>query len=225
MDFTWQDLVDYLLAPSGAIPQESSGIYLLDEEDNCLIEKLWSGSEILEQVFIAEDVRTNTPAVYLLDDDTVSNKRSMVRLRALLTCYNLLLPALQRLVFYVDTQNVLRRSRYDADEEEWQAVELEGGEDVIIPQKSKLSGCFTPGGQTVFFQNQSGQLQGIQIRDSTWELSSPVPAEPLEATRHLVIRSADGNLYLFYIGRDRYIHYLVEGCGTGEWHGIDFALI
>ncbi|KAK6523359.1 hypothetical protein TWF281_001339 [Arthrobotrys megalospora] len=192
MDFTWQDLVDYLLALSGAIPEEGTGIYLLYEEDNCLIEKLWSGSEVLEQVLIAEDVRADTPALYLLDGDT-------------------------RLVFYVDTQNVLRRGRYDTDEEEWQ-VETEGEGDVIIPQGSKLSGCFTPAGeQIVFFQNQSGRLQGIQIRDSTWELLSPTPAEPVEATRHLVIRSADESLYLFYIGRDGYIHYLVKGLETGEW--------
>ncbi|KAK6499520.1 hypothetical protein TWF506_004150 [Arthrobotrys conoides] len=190
MDFTWQDLVDYLLALSGAIPEEGSGIYFLYEEDNCLIEKLWSGTEILEQVFIAEDVRTNTPALYLLDGDT-------------------------RLVFYVDTQNVLRRSRYDTDEEEWQ-VEGEEEGDIIIPQKSKLSGCFTPEGQIVFFQNQSGLLQGIEFRDSKCELLNPAPAEPLEGTRHLVLRSTDENLYLFYIGQDRYIHYLIKGPETGE---------
>ncbi|KAK6329889.1 hypothetical protein TWF718_003316 [Orbilia javanica] len=192
MDFTWQDLVNYLLAPSGAIPQDIPGIYLLSEEDNCLIEKLWCGSGISEQVFIAEDVRTDTPAVYLLNDDT-------------------------RLVFYVDTQDVLRRCRYDTDEEEWQ-VEGEEEGDIIIPQTSKLSGCFTDEGQTVFFQNGLGQLQGIRIQDSGCELLDATPAEPLEGTRHFAIRSADKDLYLFYIGRDKYIHYLIEGSKPGEWH-------
>ncbi|KAK6354003.1 hypothetical protein TWF730_008423 [Orbilia blumenaviensis] len=192
MDFTWQDLVNYLSAPAGAIPQEIPGIYLLSEEDNCLIEKLRCGSEVSAQVFIAEDVRTNTPAVYLLNDDT-------------------------RLVFYVDTEDVLRHSRYDTDEEEWQG-EGEGEGDVIIPRTSKLSGCFTSGGQMVFFQNQSGLLQGVRIQGSACELLSPISAEPSEATPHFVIRSADENLYLFYIGRDRYIHYLIEGPEPGEWH-------
>ncbi|KAK6538244.1 hypothetical protein TWF694_011123 [Orbilia ellipsospora] len=191
MDFTWQDLVDYLLALSGAMPEEHSGVYLLYEEDNCLIEKLWSGSETLEQVFIAEDVRTDTPALYLLDENT-------------------------RLVFYVDTENILKCSRYNTDEEEWQVEE--GNRDFVIPQDSKLSGCFTDEGQIVFFQNQYGLLQGIKIQDSTWDLLSPVPAKPLEATRHSVIRPADDNLYLFYIGQDRYIHYLAQHLETGKWH-------
>ncbi|KAK6504692.1 hypothetical protein TWF481_006631 [Arthrobotrys musiformis] len=193
MDFTFQAIVDYLLALSGAIPHETPGVYLLYEEDDCLIEKLCAGSDTLENVFITEDIRVDTPALYLLDDD-------------------------KRFIFFVDTENVLRRSRYDADEEEWQA-ELEGEGDIIIPQGSKLSGYFTPEGQVVFFQNQSGLLQGIEIRDSNWELLSPVPAaEPLEGTRHLVLRTSDGDLYLFYIGRDRYIHYSVLSLETGEWH-------
>lgn len=48
MSFTPQDLVHYLQAASGAIPDDGDrkGIYLVVEEDNDLIEKLWTGSEI-----------------------------------------------------------------------------------------------------------------------------------------------------------------------------------
>ncbi|KAF3207858.1 hypothetical protein TWF679_008190 [Orbilia oligospora] len=191
MDFTWQDLVDYLLALSGAMPEESSSIHLLYEEDNLLIEKLWFKSKLLKQYLIASDVRTDTPALYLLNDET-------------------------RLVFYVDAEDVLRGGRYDADENDWE-VELEGEGDISIPQNSKLSGCFTPEGQIVFFQNESGLLQGVEIQDSTWELLDPTAAKPVEGTRHLVIRTANGSLYLFYIGQDKYIHYLVKGPETEEW--------
>ncbi|KAF3173248.1 hypothetical protein EYR41_010027 [Orbilia oligospora] len=191
MDFTWQDLVDYLLALSGAIPEESPSIHLLYEEDNLLIEKLWFRSKLLKQFLITSDVRTDTPALYLLNDET-------------------------RLVFFVDTEDVLRGGRYDPDEQDW-LLELDGEGDITIPQNSKLSGCFTPKGQIVFFQNESGLLQGIEIQDSTWELLNPTPAKPVEGTRHLVIRTANDNLYLFYIGRDKYIHYLVKGPETGEW--------
>ncbi|KAF3189889.1 hypothetical protein TWF788_009876 [Orbilia oligospora] len=173
MDFTWQDLVDYLLALSGAMPEESSSIHLLYEEDNLLIEKLWFKSKLLKQYLIASDVRTDTPALYLLNDETV-------------------------------------------DENDWE-VELEGEGDISIPQNSKLSGCFTPEGQIVFFQNESGLLQGVEIQDSTWELLDPTAAKPVEGTRHLVIRTANGSLYLFYIGQDKYIHYLVKGPETEEW--------
>ncbi|KAF3220526.1 hypothetical protein TWF191_007425 [Orbilia oligospora] len=198
MDFTWQDLVDYLLALSGAMPEESSSIHLLYEEDNLLIEKLWFKSKLLKQYLIASDVRTDTPALYLLNDET-------------------------RLVFYVDAEDVLRGGRYDADENDWE-VELEGEGDISIPQNSKLSGCFTPEGQIVFFQNESGLLQGVEIQDSTWELLDPTAAKPVEGTRHLVIRTANGSLYLFYIGQDKYIHYLVKGPETEEWQAADNVL-
>jgi len=74
MNFTPQDLVHYLLAAAGAIPLDKPGIYLVSEEDNDLIEKLWTGTEIADQVFIASDVRKNSPALYLLNEDEVSMK-------------------------------------------------------------------------------------------------------------------------------------------------------
>jgi hypothetical protein len=74
MDFTAQDLVYYLSAAAGAMSQDhmQHGIYLVYEEDGELIEKLWTGSEIKDQVLIAENVRTDTPALYLLNEDKAS---------------------------------------------------------------------------------------------------------------------------------------------------------
>lgn len=52
MNFTPQDLVHCLQVTSGAIPDDNQDqdqtreIYLLVEEDNDLIEKLWTGNEI-----------------------------------------------------------------------------------------------------------------------------------------------------------------------------------
>lgn len=71
MNFTLQDLVHYFLAAAGANPFDKPGIYLVAEEDNDLVEKLWTGIEIGDQVFIASGARTNSPAVYLLDANQV----------------------------------------------------------------------------------------------------------------------------------------------------------
>lgn len=72
MDFTPLDLVHYLQAAAGAIPLDTTGIYLITEEDNDLIENLWTGIEIADPVFIASGVRKNTPALYLLNTKEVS---------------------------------------------------------------------------------------------------------------------------------------------------------
>lgn len=75
MDFTPQDFVHYLLAAAGAITLDNLGIYLVSEKDNDLIEKLWTGTEIADQVFIASEIRKNSPALYLLNEEEVSIKR------------------------------------------------------------------------------------------------------------------------------------------------------
>ncbi|GAM33761.1 hypothetical protein TCE0_013f00897 [Talaromyces pinophilus] len=188
MDFTAQDLVYYLSAAAGAMSQDhmQHGIYLVYEEDGELIEKLWTGSEIKDQVLIAEN----------------------------------------RLVFCVDAQDFLRCHEYNPDDEEWSEVVLNGGQaeehGILIPPNSKLSGCFTSkGGQILFFQSSSGDLQGIVIEDnSKWEyLQDPIPAKPLDGTPHSVIAtSTDQNIGLFYLSRvDNRMHHLFTE-GTAEWH-------
>lgn len=71
MDFKPQDFVHYLLAAAGAFPHDQPGISLISEEDGDLIEKLWTGTEIANQVFVASDVRKNTPGLYLLGEEEV----------------------------------------------------------------------------------------------------------------------------------------------------------
>jgi hypothetical protein len=77
MDFKPQDLIRYLLASGGAVPEDKRGIYLLFEEANELIEKLWTGSEIGDQDIIASDVRKNTSTLYLLNETKASSYITM----------------------------------------------------------------------------------------------------------------------------------------------------
>ena len=87
MGFTPDDLVHYLCAAAGAIPLDTSGIYLVFEEDNDLIEKLWTGTELADQVFIGSGVRENTPALYLLSDNEVRLNKSVDRQPLMLEQY------------------------------------------------------------------------------------------------------------------------------------------
>lgn len=72
MNFSPQDVVEYLRAAAGAMPLDKPGIYLVSEEDNDLVEKFWTGTELADQVFISSEVRTNSPAVYFLNEGQVT---------------------------------------------------------------------------------------------------------------------------------------------------------
>ncbi|KAI0449237.1 hypothetical protein F5B21DRAFT_494987 [Xylaria acuta] len=194
MNFTPQDLVQYLKAASGAIPLDKPGIYLVSEEAGDLIEKCWTGIEIADQVFIASDVRENTPALYLLDKD-------------------------ERRVFCVDKNNILRCYEYNAEEEEWGEISLSGNQEVTIHPSSQLSGGIVTSGQIVFFQDPSGRLQGVQIQnDGSWEAIPEVPIRSQQGTAHSIIVSDDNVLHMLYIHQDNYIHHLATNLETSEWY-------
>ncbi|RFU31366.1 hypothetical protein B7463_g4984, partial [Scytalidium lignicola] len=155
MHFTPQDLVHYLLAAAGAIPLDESGIYLVSEEDSDLIEKFWTGTEITDQVFIASDVRENTPAVYLLNEN-------------------------ERCLFCIDTNNVLQCYSFNAEEDEWVEVSLQGNGEITVHPSSRLSGCFAPGGQIVFFQDASDTaLPGAGLESDRITNFMAIPNEDL----------------------------------------------
>lgn len=78
MDFSQQDLVNYLLAASGNIPLDKPGVYLVSEEDGDLIEKLWTGAQVGEQNFIASEIRKDSPALYILNEDEVCQWSNVV---------------------------------------------------------------------------------------------------------------------------------------------------
>ncbi|KAI1118533.1 hypothetical protein F5Y14DRAFT_217786 [Nemania sp. NC0429] len=194
MNFTPQDLVQYLKAASGAIPLDESGIYLVSEEDGDLLEKHWTGIEIADQVFIASDVRENTPAVYLLDKD-------------------------ERCVFCVDNDSILRCHRYDSVEKEWEEVSLSGNQDIIVHPSSRLSGGIFASGRIVFFQDPSGQLQGIQVQtDGRWEALPKIPDHCQQGGAHSIVVSDDNVLHILYIHQDNYIHHLINNPKTGKWN-------
>lgn len=72
MDVTLQDFAHYLSASAGAMSPDESTMCLIVEEDGDLIEKMWTGTEVSDQVFIATDVKKSTPAVYFLNQFVVS---------------------------------------------------------------------------------------------------------------------------------------------------------
>lgn len=83
MDVSLQDFAHYLAAPAGAMSRDETAMCLITEEDSDLIEKLWTGTEVSDQVFIASGVKKSTPAVYLCNGNVVSKQpvQSLRKLR------------------------------------------------------------------------------------------------------------------------------------------------
>lgn len=71
MELKLQDLAYFLAAPAGALSRDGSTMRLLAEEDGELYENKWTGTEVQSQLSVAVDVKTSTPAVYLLNDTVV----------------------------------------------------------------------------------------------------------------------------------------------------------
>ncbi|KAK0645222.1 hypothetical protein DIS24_g8121 [Lasiodiplodia hormozganensis] len=120
MDFAAQDIVNYLCATTGAIPVDRPGIYLTEQDGTELIEKLWTGTETAEELVVAEDVRENTPSLFLQDGK-------------------------ERYAFSVDTNNKLQRHRFDKNLDEWVKDHLQGEQPILIHKTSRFSGGIVDG--------------------------------------------------------------------------------
>ncbi|KAK5995169.1 hypothetical protein PT974_03566 [Cladobotryum mycophilum] len=181
MALTPQYVAQYLNAAAGAIPLDQTGLYLVAEEDDTLFEQFWTETELADQVYIASGVKEGTPVLYLLSKD-------------------------ERGVFYLDTENTLQYSTYDAEEEEWEETAFKGDGQITTHSSSRLSGTFFEGGKLVFFEAPSGQFQSVHfLDDGTSKLLPPLPV------------SDDNALHLIYIHQDGHLHHLTRGSEATEW--------
>ncbi|KAH8808631.1 hypothetical protein F5884DRAFT_753153 [Xylogone sp. PMI_703] len=174
-----------LQAASGALPGDQEGkLCLITEEDNDLMETTWEGSKVVNQEYITSDVRTNTPAAYLYQDIN------------------------QRLVFYVNSENILKCSTYDSDDKTWEESDLGSISNQELHSDSGLCACSTPEGIRVYFQSPSGDLVGIAQQNGTWKELGSVQARPITGSPLTVSFShSDSALYLYYVNTDKAIHY------------------
>jgi hypothetical protein len=84
-----------------------------------------------------------------------------------------------------------------------------------------LCGCFTPGGVTVYFQDHSGNLSGIQERDGVWRTLKPIAVNAQERTSlQISFSEADSSFFLYYVGADGLLHYHTISASGEEHQGI-----
>ncbi|PWY74494.1 hypothetical protein BO94DRAFT_499928 [Aspergillus sclerotioniger CBS 115572] len=194
MDVSLHDIAYFLKVAAGALSLDGSTLYYIVEEDGNLIEDHWTGSEVKDKVFIASEVKSSPSAKYLLNDDT-------------------------RRVFFPNAENLLQCAEYDDSEEAWSAVSLQSEHPLHMHPTSPLSGCFDNNGdQLIFFQDPSGQLQGIRIeRDGECTPVPPLPEFQQSKLVHTAYEADSGAIHLLYIGSGNQIVDLKWVPGNDEW--------
>ncbi|KAI0891468.1 hypothetical protein F4806DRAFT_482644 [Annulohypoxylon nitens] len=192
-----QDLARSLVgAGSTKLPDnEGEGIYILSVRDGYLVEKHWVGDTVLSENVIAENVKDNTTASYLLgvEEDL-------------------------RLVVFIDQDNTIQCCAYNDDIEEWEETPLGSKWNIKTTPDSKLSATIGPEGEIVIsYQDVAGRLAGIMSAgEDEWKAFGPLGGNPISGTPQC-LEVVEDTVYLFYVEKNAGIGYLVLDPTTEKW--------
>ncbi|KAH8647460.1 hypothetical protein BGZ60DRAFT_535346 [Tricladium varicosporioides] len=186
----YDDLTRCLLAAGGAPSEDGKTMNLVYEEDNDLVVKEWTGSEVGDQALITSGVKKSTDAPYLEFGD-------------------------KRLVFFIDESNTLQCFTHN-DTDGWDDFGL-GEAKIDVHPLSRLTACPTPTGVIAFFQALNGSLKGIKMGEKSLEVFDKIPATPMKGAALSVVVDVEDKVCLFYMHEDNNMHYVVQNSGTGAW--------
>ncbi|KAB2570095.1 hypothetical protein DBV05_g11231 [Lasiodiplodia theobromae] len=184
------------LSSAGFTAKDEKTSSILKEDDGSLIEQNVDGVDIIDEVFIAEDVKPDTSALYINRADRC-------------------------MIIYVTQSNTLgcvERTSAPEDEPEWTEVPITGVGTISVSAKSRIAGTNTADGAQVFFQHSDGSIKSILYDDETkkWEEGDDVPASAAAGTPLYVMELEDAQ-GLFYLSNERKICGQLQNNETGEW--------
>ncbi|KAK0638362.1 hypothetical protein DIS24_g9893 [Lasiodiplodia hormozganensis] len=185
------------LSAAGFTAKDEKASRILKEDDGNLIEQNLDGTDIIDEIFIAEDVEPDTSALYINRED-----RCMIA--------------------YATNSNTLgcvQRISAPEDEPEWTEVPIAGIGAVPIFEKSRIAGTNTPDGAQVFFQHPDGSIMSILYDDETkmWEEGDVIPAAAAAAGTPLYVTELEDALGVFYLSNENKICGQLQNNTTGEW--------
>ncbi|KAL1615859.1 hypothetical protein SLS56_011644 [Neofusicoccum ribis] len=187
-----QKIALYLNA-AGFTAKDEKTSCILKGDNGSLIEQNFNGTDIIDEIFIAENVKADTSALYINGPD-------------------------QGMIIYVAQSNTLgcvQRTSKPGDEPEWTEVPIAGLNTVVISPTSRIAG--TIDGLIVFFQHPDGSVKSIIYNDeSKWEEGDTVPAAATAGTP-LYTMELENALGVFYLSKDRKIYGQLQDNETGEW--------
>ncbi|CAK38369.1 hypothetical protein An03g06110 [Aspergillus niger] len=122
-----------------------------------------------------------------------------------------------QLLSHVDSQGILhsKRTWYSwviPETEEYQEPEPETTEleSVKLPigDSRELGGCSTRNGAVIFFENITGNMQGIRLSGGKWTLMEPIACGRQEGSPFGVLRVSDEMVVVFYWHTDKGLHQM-----------------
>ncbi|KAH7320694.1 hypothetical protein B0I35DRAFT_198813 [Stachybotrys elegans] len=170
--------------------------FAYQDEQNLVFEKSLTDGLLSPPTSISA-ARPNTAATYFADRDE------------------------KRYAYFLGPGDVLQGAYYNAGNDKWDVTDL-GDSNIVTHGDSKLAASKASGPNedlALYFQDTSGSLKEI-VFDGLGRPGQPrgiPPASPAVGTNLWALKTLEGFVRLFYIGKDSAIHQSVYG--DGEWSG------
>ncbi|PIG89319.1 hypothetical protein AARAC_011039 [Aspergillus arachidicola] len=199
MDLNAEDLIDALRAKAYAFPPDESGMYLVSYDDDALCEEHRVKSENINQRFISMDVPESSPAAYLCDENI-------------------------RWLYCLDENHSLIRYKYDFAEASWDQVPIPDRAPVAVHVSSHIGGCVESSNcHDIFFQNPSGQLQGVtSAGETSFQPLLPIPF-PSKPGSPIYAAYRNNVLYVWYLDPGNHMHCLTRTAKDADWQDTEVS--
>lgn len=135
---------------------------------------------------------------------------------------------LQQLLFHVDPQGILHSKRTwyswvipetgEYQEPEPETTELESVK-LPIGDSRELGGCSTRNGAVIFFENITGNMQGISLSGGKWTLMEPIACGRQEGSPFGVLRVSDEMVVVFCWHTDKGLHQMTVELQNNVYSG------
>lgn len=183
----FQHIARRLIAADSTNAVDGGNSYFLYVQDSLLVSKEWTGHSFAHQTVVAESVRPNSSAAYILTSSV-------------------------QLIVYIDTSSKLQTVLFDDDSDEWYEDESYTAFHEVHPT-GHVAACLNNGGDViVLFQGKTGRLHLFNLKDSKGIIQIPVRpviGSPLRASFVL------DTLYVFYVSdEDNCMHYTISKNNT-----------
>jgi ankyrin repeat protein len=180
-----------LVAADSTDAVDSGSTYFLYAQDSLLVSKEWTGKSFAPQTVVAESVRPDSSAAYILTSSV-------------------------QLIVYIDTSSKLQTVLFDDDSDEWYEDESYTASHEVHPT-GHVAACLNDRGDVIIlFQGKTGHLHLFNHNNSESIIQIPVRPVIGSPLRASFVR---GTLYVFYVSaEDNCMHYTISKNNTWkEW--------
>ncbi|KAL6902550.1 hypothetical protein GGI43DRAFT_343197 [Trichoderma evansii] len=200
-----QDISRHLLAAGGTPSKDGKTTHLTYEEEGSIRMRTWTGSELIDDELIADEVRPGTSAPIV---NRSHKKVFVVHKNHSIKCF---------------TDPLRDDEQVDEDEIDddapWNEEKIIGV-DTRVHQRSQLAVSYDKNTVFVFFQKPDGSLGAINEYNNKWKAVKLPAVAALDGTP-LASCNTSSAVYLFYISVDGTVRYMQNS--EGGWKDVFFS--